>query len=132
MDLNRYIATGNLTQDPELHELPSGTSVCQLRIATNGLGRGDREAVGYLNVNVYGTPGENCARYLSKGRMVAVDGRLEYHEWKTDEGKSRSAIEVIANTVKFLGARDASAVPADDELASVSSNTDDDIAYLHP
>ena len=91
MDLNRYITTGNLTQDPELRALPSGTSVCQLRIANNGLGRGDRQAVGYLNVIVYGKAGENCAEYLSKGRPVAVDGRLEYHEWEQD-GKTRSAI----------------------------------------
>ena len=123
MDLNRYITTGNLTQDPELRALPSGTSVCQLRIANNGLGRGDRQAVGYLNVIVYGKAGENCAEYLSKGRPVAVDGRLEYHEWEQD-GKTRSAIEVVADNVKFLGGANNGAAATEDEPASVSSSDD--------
>jgi single-strand DNA-binding protein len=76
MDLNRYITTGNLTQDPELRELPSGTSVCQLRIANNGLGRGDREAVGYLTVSVYGKAGENCQRYLGSPRRRRRPARI--------------------------------------------------------
>lgn len=127
MDLNRYTTTGNLTADPELRTLPSGTSVCSLRIANNGLGRGDRDAVGYLNVSVYGKAGENCARYLSKGRPVAIDGRLEYHEWDQD-GKTRSAIEVVANTVKFLGGRSDNAAGAADEPDSVTG-AEDDIAF---
>ena len=54
MDLNRYVTTGNLTADPILKTLSGGTQVCELRIANNGLGRGDRGAVGFLDVTVYG------------------------------------------------------------------------------
>ena len=66
----------------------------------------------------------DCARYLSKGRPIAGDGRLEYHEWDQD-GKTRSAIEVVANTVKFLGgAQPNGSAPPNDEPGSVSSEED--------
>ena len=124
MDLNRYTATGNLTSDPVLRELPSGSKVCELRIANNGLGRGDREAVGFLNVSVYGKAAEICARYLAKGRPVAIDGRLEWHEWPQD-GAKRSAIGVVANSVKFLGTRDSQAAGEDPEPAGVADASED-------
>ena len=56
-------------------------------------------------MTVWGAQGENCAKYLSKGRPVAIDGRLDWHEWETD-GQKRSAVDIIAETVQFLGGRD--------------------------
>lgn len=100
MSINKYICTGRLTRDPELRALPSGTSVCELRVAVDGMGRG-RE-VGYVNVSVYGSAGEAAAEYLAKGWLVAVDGRLEYAEWETEEGK-RHSYAVVGN-VQFLTA----------------------------
>ena len=83
--------TGNLTRDPELRSLPSGTSVCKLRVAVNS--RRKDAASGewvdkpnYFDVTVWGAQGENCATYLSKGRPVAVDGRLEWREWEAQDG----------------------------------------------
>lgn len=127
MDLNRYVTTGNLTADPILKTLSGGTPVCELRIANNGLGRGDREAVGYLDVTVYGKSAEVCARYLAKGRPIAVDGRLEWREWTQDDGQRRSAIDLIANTVKFLGSRDATPDNGEpgQEPAAVTSDPED-------
>ena len=74
MNINKYICTGRLTKDPELLRVSDDMKVCQLRLAVDGLGRG-RE-IGYVNVAVFGKAGEACAEYLSKGWLVAVDGRL--------------------------------------------------------
>ncbi len=101
MNVNKYIATGRLTKDPELRSLPSGTNVCELRLAVDGMGRGFES--GYINVSVYGKPGEAAAEYLSKGWLVAVDGRLEFIEWDTDTGERRHDYTVVGN-VEFLAA----------------------------
>ncbi len=106
-NINRVIITGNLTADPELRSLPSGTSVCKLRVAVNtrrkdGASGEWVDKPNYFDVTVWGAQGENCARYLTKGRGVALDGRLEWREWEGENGK-RSAIDIIADTVQFLG-----------------------------
>jgi len=108
-NINRVVLTGNLTRDPELRTTQSGTSVCSLRIACNTR---RKDASGqwvdkpnYFDVTVWGAQGENCAQYLSKGRPVAVDGRLEWSEWEAQDGGKRSKVEVVADTVQFLGSR---------------------------
>ena len=96
-NINRVVLTGNLTADPELRSLPSGTSVCKLRIACNTRRKGSsgewEDKPNYFNVTVWGAQGENAARYLSKGRPVAIDGRLEWREWETQEGAKRQDID---------------------------------------
>ena len=101
MSVNRYICTGNLTRDPELRELPSGTTVCDLRVAVDAMGRAGE--VGYIDVSVYGKPGEAAAQHLTKGWSVAVDGRLDFREWETDAGDKRHDYTVVGN-VEFLSA----------------------------
>src|SRR5215207_3781999 len=110
-NINRVVLTGNLTADPELRSLASGNSVCKLRIACNT--RRKNSATGtwddkpnYFDVTVWGAQGENCARFLSKGRPIAIDGRLEWREWETPEGQKRQGIDIIADAVQFLGGRD--------------------------
>jgi single-strand DNA-binding protein len=110
-NINRVVLTGNLTSDPELRALPSGTSVCKLRLAVNTRRKsaaGDWEdKPNYFDITVWGAQGENCARYLSKGRPVAVDGRLEWREWESSDGSGkRQAVDIVADTVQFLGGRD--------------------------
>ena len=109
-NINRVVMTGNLTADPELRSLPSGMSVCSMRIACNtrrkNASTGEWEdKPNYFNVTVWGAQGENCANYLSKGRPVAIDGRLEWSEWEAQDGGKRSKVEVVADTVQFLGSR---------------------------
>ncbi len=108
-NINRVVLTGNLTRDPELRNLPSGTAVCSLRLAVNTRRKGSsgewEDKPNYFDITVWGAQGENCARYLAKGRPIAVDGRLEWREWG-DEGSKRQAIDIIADTVQFLGGRD--------------------------
>lgn len=100
--MNNYKATGRLTKDPELRALPDGTPVCKITIAVKGLARGDQE-VGFIDVTSFGGGGEAAARELSKGWLVAVDGRLQYHDWETQEGAKRRDWEVIGN-IEFLAA----------------------------
>jgi single-strand DNA-binding protein len=111
-NINRVTLTGNLTRDPELSSLSgSGTSVCALRVACNGRRKNNdtgqwEDQPNYFDITVWGAQGENCARFLSKGRPVAIDGRLRWREWTTNEGQKRQAVDIIAETVQFLGGRD--------------------------
>jgi single-strand DNA-binding protein len=101
MNINKIICTGRLTKDPELRQVSEEMKVCQLRLAVDGMGRG-RE-VGYVNVAVFGKAGEAANQYLSKGWLVAVDGRLEYGEWESEGGEKRHDYSVVG-TVEFLAA----------------------------
>ncbi len=110
VNINRVTLTGNLTRDPELRSTPSGTSVCSLRVACNTRRKdGSGEWVdkpNFFDVTVWGAQGENCANYLQKGRPIAVDGRLEWREWDDNSGNKRQSIDIIADTVQFLGSRE--------------------------
>jgi single-strand DNA-binding protein len=109
-NINVVVITGNLTKDPELRSLPSGTSVCELRVAVNSRRRDQSgewvDKPNFFDVTVWGAQGENCSTYLSKGRPVAIEGRLDWREWETQEGGKRQAVQIIANSVQFLGSRD--------------------------
>ncbi len=111
-NMNVVVITGNLTRDPELRSTPGGTSVCKLRVAVNSRRKDGQtgewvDKPNYFDVTVWGAQGENCANYLSKGRPVAVEGRLDWREWEAqDGGGKRQSVEIIANSVQFLGSRD--------------------------
>ncbi len=142
-NINRVVLVGNLTRDPELRHTPSGTPVCSLRLAVNSRRKDETgqwvDKPNYFSITVWGQQGENCAQYLSKGRPVAVDGRLDWREWETQDGAKREAVEVVAETVQFLGSRgDAegggSYVPAGaggtaSDADFPSPATDDDIPF---
>jgi len=110
-NINVVVITGNLTRDPELRSTPGGTSVCKLRVAVNSRRKDGQtgnwvDKPNYFDVTVWGAQGENCANYLSKGRPVGVEGRLDWREWEDKEGGKRQSVEIIANSVQFLGSRD--------------------------
>src|SRR6185436_18755376 len=110
-NINRVVLVGNLTRDPELKHLPSGTALCSLRIAVNTRRKDESgqwtDKPNYFDISVWGAQGENCAQYLAKGRPVAVDGRLEWREWEATDGSGkRQAVEIVADNVQFLGGRD--------------------------
>ncbi len=113
-NVNVVVITGNLTQDPELRHIGGGTAVCELRVAVHSRRKDGTsgewvDKPNYFNVTVWGAQGENCANYLSKGRPVAIEGRLDWREWEAKEGGGkRQAVSIIANTVQFLGSRDGS------------------------
>lgn len=148
-NINRVVLTGNLTRDPELRSTGGGTSVCSLRVAVNTRRKDQTtgewvDKPNYFDVTVWGQQGENCAQYLAKGRPVAVDGRLEWREWQDQGGNKRQSVDIIADSVQFLGSREGgenggrftpqSDVPADTgdfQQAPVAAggSTDDDIPF---
>ena len=109
MNINRVVLTGNLTKDPDTRTTPNGLAICKLRLAVNTRrrnGAGDwEEKANYFGVTVFGRQAESCGQYLRKGRPVAVDGRLEWSEFEV-EGQKRQSVDIIADTVQFLGGRD--------------------------
>jgi len=139
-NLNRVVLIGRLTRDPELRALPSGSSVCSLRIACNASrrdGDGYTERPNYFDVSVYGPAAENVSTYTRRGSRVGIDGRLEWREWETDDQQKRQAVSIVADTVQFLDSpreersqgdddRDAGSESAD-ELAGVG--TEGDLAF---
>jgi single-strand DNA-binding protein len=148
VNLNRVCITGNLTRDPELRSTNSGTSVCSLRVAVNTRRKDPQtgewgEKPNYFDVTVWGAQADNCAQYLSKGRPVAVDGRLEWREFTDRDGNKRQAVDIIADSVQFLGSRESgenggrftpqSDVPADTaDFAQApvgAGGSDDDIPF---
>ena len=105
--LNRVILIGNLTADPELKYTPSGTARTRFSIAVNRQYKnasGQRqEEVTFVPIITWGSQAENCANYLSKGRSVAVEGRLRIDSFENAEGERKKVVEVVANSVQFLG-----------------------------
>ena len=145
-NINRVVITGNLTRDPELRSTGSGMAVCSLRIASNSRRKDASgnwvEKPNYFDITVWGAQGENCAQYLSKGRPVAIDGRLDWREWEDKQGNKRQSVDIIADSVQFLGSREGgenggrftpqSDVPADTAdfaSAPAGSTGDDDIPF---
>jgi single-strand DNA-binding protein len=110
-NINRVIITGNLTRDPELRSLSSGMAVCSLRVACNTRRKDNQtgewvDKPNYFDVTIWGRQGENAAQYLSKGRPVAVDGRLEWREWQDKDGNKRQSVDIIADNIQFLSSPD--------------------------
>src|SRR5919106_5319523 len=145
-NINRVVLVGNLTRDPELRHTPGGMAVCSLRLAVNTRRKDQAsgqwvEKPNYFDITVWGQQGENCAQYLSKGRPVGVDGRLEWREWEAQDGSKRQAVEIIADSVQFLGSKgdtgggQSQYIPASDVSADKSdfvpagATTDDDIPF---
>jgi single-strand DNA-binding protein len=101
--MNNVSLIGRLTSDPELRSTPSGTSVGQLRLAIGRPKRdGEDRGADYVDITVWNAQAETCAQYLSKGRQVAVTGRLEHSEWEDGDGNRRQKLIVVARTVDFL------------------------------
>ncbi len=106
---NKVIMIGNLTKDPELRYTPQGTAVSSFRIAVNSRYKQSDELKAetlFIDIVVFGKQAESCSQYLSKGRPVLVEGRLQERRWES-EGQQRSKVEVVANSVRFLSKKSA-------------------------
>lgn len=106
-NLNKVFLIGNLTRDPELRYTPGGTAVANLGLAVNRKFKDStgelKEEVCFLSVTVWDKQAEACCQYLTKGRPVFVEGVLQSRFWETSEGQKRSALDVRAERVQFLG-----------------------------
>jgi single-strand DNA-binding protein len=145
-NINRVVLVGRLTRDPELRALPSGINVSSLRVACNS-SRRDAEGSytdrpNFFDVSIYGASAESVNRYMRKGSRVALDGRLEWREWETDQQK-RQAVSIVADTIQFLegpgdrseagegadgsGAEDGG--EEDGELAGVGAGVEEELVF---
>ena len=107
--VNKVILIGNLGRDPELRYTQGGQAVANFTLATNerfSTKDGDKqERTEWHRIVAWGRTGELCAQYLSKGRSVYLEGRLQTREWEDTEGQKRRTTEIVAQTVQFLGGR---------------------------
>jgi single-strand DNA-binding protein len=129
--LNRVILIGRLTRDPELKYTPNGTAVANFTLAVDRFrsnAQGERET-DFVPIVVWQKQAENCANYLGKGSLAAVDGRLQIRSYDDKDGARRTWTEVVADTVRFLDkkgeGRSGDFGPANDELGF----SDDDIPF---
>ncbi|MGE0267994.1 MAG: single-stranded DNA-binding protein [Candidatus Omnitrophota bacterium] len=138
-NLNKVFLIGNLTRDPELRYTPGGTAVANLGIAVNRRFKDSsgelKEEVCFLTVTVWDKQAEACCQYLTKGRPVFVEGVLQSRFWETTDGQKRSAIDVRAERVQFLGSYSGASTKGKEdvesdveaELADVGSHQGDTI-----
>lgn len=114
---------GNLTRDPESRTNSNGKSVCNFTVAVNRRGRrdaqGEQEA-DFFRVAAWGVMGENCQKYLAKGRKVAVTGSVSVHTYQAQDGSTKASMEVFANEVEFLSQRGESSAAASDQDAGMT------------
>lgn len=102
--LNRIVLIGRLTKDPELRHTQSGKAVCAFTLAVDRpyVGSDGNKETDFINIVVWNKLGENCAQYLGKGKLAAVDGRLQIRSYDGQDGQRRYVTEVIADNVRFL------------------------------
>jgi single-strand DNA-binding protein len=101
--MNRWSGTGHLTKDPMFLENEHGTAICTLRIAVSRAGKEGDD--GYFDVKCFDAQASACAQYLTLGREVAVDGRLLFDEFQTQDGSYASRVYIVAERVEFLSTR---------------------------
>lgn len=105
MNLNKVFIIGNLTRDPELRNLPSGTAVASFGVATNRVWKNQQgekqEDVQFHNIVVFGRQAELANQYLAKGRMVFIEGRIQTRNWNAEDGTKRNRTEIVAERIQF-------------------------------
>lgn len=134
--LNKVFLIGNLTRDPELRYIPSGSAVVTFTLAVNRVYKTQtgekKEQASFIRIVVWGRRAEVCGEYLSKGSPVFVEGRLQSREWESQEGQKRSTVEVIADNIQFLrmGDKQSSSSgkqsPVPEEVETINLNEDMD------
>jgi len=130
MDLNKVMLIGRLTQDPEVRTIPSGQSVAQFTVATNRVWRNEngeqKEQVEYNNVVAWRKLAEIAGQYLTKGRQVYIEGRLQTRSWEDQNGNKKYRTEIIAENMIMLGGKrketalETPPPPSSEEEASLS------------
>lgn len=125
--MNKFIGLGNLTKNPEFKEIKSGKSVCTFSIAINNK---VNNTVTYLDVETWNKSAENCSRFLSKGRKVLIEGRLQLNTWQSQGGENRSKIFCIADLVTFLDKSEFKDTQLKQESKTVKEIEEDEFADI--
>lgn len=125
--LNKVIFIGRLTKDPELRFTESGAGLCQFTLAVDRpyKKRNGNKETDFINVVVWRKLAEICAKYLAKGQLAAVEGRLEIRSYTNREGKPRRAVQVVAENVQFLSPREGSAEVFDLDFDGIEIEAED-------
>ena len=103
--MNKYIALGNLTKDPESKQTKSGKSICTFTLAVNN----PNSNTFYIDIETWNKVADNCARFLTKGRKVLIEGKLQLNTWESKTGEKRSKIFCTADIVNFLSKQESNA-----------------------
>lgn len=108
-NFNKVMLMGNLTRDPELRYTPSGTAVAKFGLAVNRRYRpqgGDQvEETCFVDITAFGRQAEVVSQYLSKGRPIFLEGRLNFSRWESQDGQKRSKLDVVLENFQFIGGR---------------------------
>lgn len=139
MSINRVIVSGNLTREPEVRTTASGNPVMGFGIAVNDRRKNSQtgeweDYPNYIDCTMFGARAQSVSRFLSKGSKVAIDGKLRWSQWETNEGQKRSKIEIIVDEIEFMSSiSNGAQVPATASATAVDPMTstlyDDDIAF---
>lgn len=105
MSVNRVVLVGRLTRNPEMRSTTTGKSVASFGIAVNRRVKGQDGDADFFTVTCWGQTAEFATNYLSKGRLIAVDGRLSWRKYTTSDGQNREVVEVVADNVQILDSR---------------------------
>ena len=137
MSINKVVLTGNLTRDAELKQTAGGMAIVSMRIAVNDRRKNSQtqqweDVPNYIDVTMFGSRGEAVSRFLTKGKAVAIDGKLRWHEWESQAGEKRSKLEVIVDDLELLGGKGEGGAPravseasfADDASSGVPDGED--------
>lgn len=139
MSINRVIVSGNLTREPEVRTTASGNPVMGFGIAVNDRRKNSQtgeweDYPNFIDCTMFGARAQSVSRFLSKGSKVAIEGKLRWSQWETNEGQKRSKIEIIVDEIEFLSSiSNGAQVPATASAPAVDPMTstlyDDDIAF---
>lgn len=110
MSINRVMISGNLTRDPELRSTAGGTSVLNFGVAVNDRRKNQQtgeweEYANFINCVMFGKRADALAQYLTKGQKVAIEGKLSYSQWESQQGEKRSKVEVLVDEIEFMSSR---------------------------
>lgn len=139
MSINRVIVSGNLTREPEVRTTASGNPVMGFGIAVNDRRKNSQtgeweDYPNFIDCTIFGARAQSVSRFLSKGSKVAIEGKLRWSQWETNEGQKRSKIEIIVDEIEFMSSiSNGAQVPATASATAVDPMTstlyDDDIAF---
>lgn len=131
-NINRWVGTANLTRDPEIKVTEGGTKIANMRIAVNTrVKRGEEwvDKANYFDLVTFGNKVDAIQRFLHKGSAIAIDGRLDYQEWKNDADETRSRVQIIADSVQFTDGRPIEDGEPAAAAPSAAGAGDDDIPF---
>lgn len=129
--MNLLVIVGNLTRDPESRTTNSGKTVCTFTVAVNRQQKDQsgQNVADFFRVSAWGQMGENCQKYLAKGRKVAVNGSVSLHTYQAQDGTTKASLEVFANNVEFLTPKSDGQNQTQGQMTDVSESVQEELPF---